>query len=167
MNRKVIMKVTGILIPHDPNNELHLNVDTGLTDLQAAVGGYVEAISIEQPRLTLFANEEGKIRELPRNLRATIIWWLLAPRTRGVDILCGDVVLTGRDMHGDISPVPMSLRVLLFPDTPLGIKFELHGRPGVWNRTGDTYRDFFEAARDALLMTQIQHDVSAARVVRG
>jgi len=66
-----------------------------LTQLQKLVGGYLEQVPhFEQymtKRCTVYCNEEGKIRNLPSNERATKAWWL----TMGVahDYLCGDVAI--------------------------------------------------------------------------
>jgi hypothetical protein len=43
--------------------------------------------------LTIYANEEGKVHNLPVNRRATCMWWLLSPTVRGSDVLVGDVVI--------------------------------------------------------------------------
>jgi len=87
--------ITGIVIPQDENSPLEERALDGLPDYQAALGGWVEAIHIEKPSMTLFVNEEGKIRGLPRNARATALWWLLSPSIRQLDVIVGDTVLIG------------------------------------------------------------------------
>jgi hypothetical protein len=87
--------VFGIVIPHETRLEVFVKTFTDLASYRAAVGGYIEPISIQRPRMTLFANEEGKVRNLPVNRRATCLWWLLCPEARGVEILVGDVALVG------------------------------------------------------------------------
>ncbi len=43
-----------IIIPHDMKNPLARTDLHSLTDFQMAVGGYVENISIHDPRISLF-----------------------------------------------------------------------------------------------------------------
>ena len=71
----------------------------GLPGYQAVVGGWVEPLHLEKAKLTLFVNEEGKIRGLPFNRRATALWWLLDRLARERGELVGDVVLVGA-AHG-------------------------------------------------------------------
>lgn len=67
-----------------------------LAELQAIVGGYIEAIRVPAgavghvpagETLIAFCNEDGKRLELPINARATA---LLRPWN---DVICGDVVI--------------------------------------------------------------------------
>lgn len=75
-----------------------------LARLQAIVGGYVERV----PYLTrangracvAFANEEGKLRGLPYNERATLLWLTDARRrgyTLGGDFLVGTIAVVSGD----------------------------------------------------------------------
>ena len=63
-----------------------------LKSLQNAVGGYVQVIELEDD-FTMWANEEGKLLNLPVNEIATVIWEVRFGI--GTDIICGDVVFTG------------------------------------------------------------------------
>lgn len=63
-----------------------------LLTLQTAVGGYIEAKTL-QGGYTLFMNEEGKLQGLPMNERATEIW--LANFPTFPDVIVGDVVIAG------------------------------------------------------------------------
>ena len=66
-----------------------------LSQLQAVVGGYIEAVylrSAEGERIVMFVNEDGKRLDLPLNLRAT----QLAHEQHAIgpdDWIVGDVVL--------------------------------------------------------------------------
>lgn len=66
-----------------------------LQRLQALIGGWVEAVSSSDGRVTFWVNEEGKIKGLPVNELATAFWWALCPEAVDVDTLCGTVVITG------------------------------------------------------------------------
>lgn len=70
-----------------------------LEELQKAVGGYIEKLphfsQFEGKPAVAFCNEEGKLRGLDLNPRATEVW---ASNTSGriIDRLCGDVaIITG------------------------------------------------------------------------
>lgn len=65
-----------------------------LATLQAAVGGYIEAVDLPTAdgEITLWVNEEGKLVDQPEvNHVATLI---ALPRLGG-DLVCGNVVFTG------------------------------------------------------------------------
>ena len=64
-----------------------------LEELQGAVGGYIEIISLRDGRLMVL-NEEGKLKALPPNPAAT----LLARRViQAADWVVGDVVVCNND----------------------------------------------------------------------
>lgn len=68
-----------------------------LVELQAAVGGWVEAVPSDG-RVTLWVNEEGKLDGLPVNRLAMDVWlrWdVYGCVTIGGDWLAGNVVVTG------------------------------------------------------------------------
>lgn len=66
--------------------------DTQLEQVQEAVGGLVQAISLDDD-LTMWLNEEGKILKLPHNSFAQHLW----DKKFGeqTDYLVGNIVLTG------------------------------------------------------------------------
>jgi hypothetical protein len=64
-----------------------------LNYLQTYVGGYIEAVTAGN--VTFWINEEGKLRGLPINRRATALWYHLEPAARGMDVLVGRVIVTG------------------------------------------------------------------------
>lgn len=102
-----------MLIQSDKSySEIDVN---GLTDLQKAVNGYIEGISLGG---TLFGyiNEEGKLRGLPINQLATRFW----KSRRGVDdVICGNLVVVGvadkdgNDTECDVAYVTDILKGLL------------------------------------------------------
>jgi len=66
--------------------------DISLATLQAKVGGWVQAVDLDEV-VTLWANEEGKLNGLPINDFATALWEVVFGE--GTDIIVGDIVLTG------------------------------------------------------------------------
>jgi len=77
-----------------------------LAQLQAAVGGYVQAVDLT-PELTMWCNEEGKLQGLPFNAAATLAWAMSFGKT---DIIVGNAVFTGgTDHNGDIKSLSPEL----------------------------------------------------------
>jgi hypothetical protein len=67
-------------------------IDPTLDALQAAVGGWVQAVDLTDT-LTLWVNEEGKMVGLPYNPYAQALW--NDTYGRGTDYLVGNAVITG------------------------------------------------------------------------
>ena len=60
-----------------------------------------------EPRMTFYVNEEGKIHHLPVNRLGTAIWWHYTPHMVGQDVLCGPVVILGYPVDdGEDTSVP-------------------------------------------------------------
>ncbi|GGF18451.1 DUF3846 domain-containing protein [Subtercola lobariae] len=117
---------TGIFIPADDSVELTLREFSSLPDYQTAVGGFIEAVDLVQPRFalsTLIMNEEGKLDGLPINKRATLLLWIHQPALRFRDEIVGDAILVGTaNIRGGYSDVPPRLRSLLFDLTEFTIE---------------------------------------------
>lgn len=83
-----------------------------LRTLQTILGGYIEAVPglfdrQGRAQAMLWCNEEGKLKDLPINHRATALWWALDAAARGMDQLRGTVIVTGgADGNGDMLPLP-------------------------------------------------------------
>jgi hypothetical protein len=78
-----------------------------LADLQSAVGGYIEAIRLQSDDLSavLWVNEEGKLRGLPVNVKATRLARLYG--NIGEDTIVGAVAVSGpEDEDGEITGLP-------------------------------------------------------------
>jgi len=85
----ILYKVTG------EESELTVKADgvDSLIVLQDAVGGNIETLSLPNGKI-LILNEEGKIHNLPENLKATeLVKDILSP----VDYIAGDAVLCSQD----------------------------------------------------------------------
>ena len=69
-------KNQGIVIHEDKSDkDISLTSDIKLATLQEAVGGYIEPVIQHRfPNVTVFANEEGLLKNLPPNTAATIIF---------------------------------------------------------------------------------------------
>ena len=158
--------VTGIVIPHETRLEVFAHEFSDLTSYQAAVGGYIEPITIQRPRMTLFANEEGKVRNLPVNRRATCLWWLLSPEARGNDILVGDVALVGsRAGSGSTTDLPADFLDLLLAVQSFKIEVRTVSEPKEWHGNQARFDTFFEAAIYGINLAERWTQVRDIRVV--
>lgn len=72
-----------------------------LMQLKHAVCGSIESVpfwtNMDGRRCWTICNTEGKLDGLPCNPIATALWHLMVPRMRGVDILCGDILVIACD----------------------------------------------------------------------
>jgi hypothetical protein len=70
--------------------------------LSSAVDGWIQAVDLN-PNLTLWCNEEGKMRGMEPNVVATVLWKKYFGNT---DVIVGDVVFTGSaDSEGETCPL--------------------------------------------------------------
>lgn len=80
----------------------HDNFSGSLSDMQAAVGGYIELALTSLPGVIAYINEEGKLQGLPLNVAATAL--LKYPND---DFVVGNMLILGApDKNGDDTDVP-------------------------------------------------------------
>jgi len=65
----------------------------GYDSFVAHIGGYIEAVQMDERHIALI-DEEGKLKGLPPNPVATILWRVWHPHVD--DILCGPCLIVGR-----------------------------------------------------------------------
>ncbi|WP_349902684.1 DUF3846 domain-containing protein [Parafrigoribacterium humi] len=157
--------VTGIVIPHETRLALQKVEFQNLTDYQTAVGGYIETVKMDGHPLVIVADEDGKMKQLPVNRRATCLWWLLTPGSLGGDFLVGDVVILGEYHQGRMNDVPEKLTALLLETSSYEVQACLSKQFNTWVRIGKTYADFFEAARNALTLMEVWEPPGEVKVV--
>ena len=110
------MTITGLRIPADGNEPIRKVPISGYEDINRNVGGYIEAVFLWSGRVTMYVNEEGLLKGLPHNARASWLRHQGTPTTpwnghpgdywkyrHGLDLaLVGDVLLLGPpDGEGD------------------------------------------------------------------
>jgi hypothetical protein len=157
--------VTGIVIPHETRLSLQKVEFQNLTDYQTAVGGYIEAVKMEGHPLVIVADEDGKVKNLPVNRRATCLWWLLNPSGLGGDFLVGDVVILGEERRGKMSDVPAKLTALLLETTRYEVHVCLSKQFNNWVPIGKVYSDFFDASVQALSLMEVWDPPEEVKVV--
>ena len=139
--------ITGIVIPHDADEPLVERKFDNLTDYQQAVGGCIEPVYIEGSKLTILANEEGKIYGLPETRRATCLWWLRSPEARGRDVLVGSIVLIGSKRgRGTSANFPSELIKLLMKTSTYKIEVQTVDGGDSWYGNQVEFNNYFEAA---------------------
>lgn len=176
--------VTGLFIPADAEQHLEIREVTGLGDLQEAVDGWIEAVDIPQFGVTIYVNEEGLVRRMPFNSRASFLWWHHEPRSRR-SMLVGDAILVGlRDDVNDYSDVPSTVLDLLTTIQPFAVMFAssraldsttearishlmlpLAAGDTRWLVSGAQYEDYFTAAAWAVVLANIWSDAGEIRIV--
>jgi hypothetical protein len=157
--------VTGIVIPHETRLALQKVEFQNLTDYQTAVGGYIETVKMDGHPLVIVADEDGKVKQLPVNRRATCLWWLLNPSGLGGDLLVGDVVILGQERRGKTNDVPAKLLALLLETSSYEVQVCLSKQFDTWVPIGRTHTDFFEATIQALSLMEVWSPPEQVKVV--
>ena len=70
-----------------------------LQELQRMVGGYIEALQLNDGRV-MWLNEEGKLQGLPKNVAATTLATMYSQLPRS-DYIVGNVVIATRSESGE------------------------------------------------------------------
>jgi len=154
----------GIVIPADDNLDLTIRTFETLPDYQSAVGGYVEYIALAEPTASLFLNEEGKIRRLPDNERATLIM-RMHNRIHDGDSVAGDAVLIGpENVRGESTDVPSELRELLLERSMFDVEVQLATLPDEWITVDGRPKTWDEAYRQCLRLMWVWGEIKSARV---
>ena len=158
--------VTGIVIPHETWIEIFSHEFDDLASYQAAVGGYIEPISVEHPHMTIYVNEGGKQQCLPVNRRATALWWLTSPSARGHGKLVGTVVLAApASGPGSRGGVPELTHTLLLGTEEYKIEFQMINEPKKWHLASKQFDNFFTAALYALELDFLWLQITHTRVI--
>lgn len=83
------------------------DIDTGISQMRDYLGGYLEAAPVPVPDVTLWCDEEGKLKDNVVNVRATNLWGELWGGGTLTDVLVGNVLLSGGvDPEGNTLSVP-------------------------------------------------------------
>jgi len=177
--------VKGIYIPADDSEALEIRELEKLEDYQAAVDGWIEAVDVPSLGVTIYVNEEGLLRHLPFNPRASFLWWYHVPGAHQA-MLVGDVVIVGPpDDNGDGTDVPEEVVDLLMVAREYAIAIQIsgtsepsgsdgmlssillpltHGDPS-WCLSLTRHEDYFSAAAWAVVFRERWTDAVNVRVV--
>lgn len=79
----------------------------GLAEVQKLVGGYIEHVTLTGEGVTLYCDEESRLKDKPQNRLASVLYWMghgLQPNDvydiRGVAVICGRP--NGEDWDTDV-----------------------------------------------------------------
>ncbi len=121
--------VRGIYLPADDRKDLVVRDFGGVSDYARSVDGYIEAADVPELGVTIYVNDEGLLRRLPFNSRASFLWWCNEPAARE-SLLVGDAVIVGwPDADGESTDVPEAVLRLLTAQEEHGIIVRLDRGP--------------------------------------
>lgn len=121
--------VQGMHIPADDTLPLEVREFADIVAYQEVVDGWIEPVDINPLGITLFVNEEGLVRRMPFNARATFLWWYFVPDARNHAMLVGDAVMVGQpDRDGDTTDVPREVVELLTAKSGYRLRVEVPRR---------------------------------------
>lgn len=177
--------VKGIYVPVDETELLEQREFATLDDYQAAVGGWIEAVDVPSLGITIYVNEEGLLRHLPFNPRASFLWWFHVPGAHQA-MLVGNAVIVGLpDENGDSTDMPREVVDLLTVAREYAVAIQIggasessgsngklssillpltHGDPS-WCLSVARHEDYFSAAAWAVVFRERWTDAVNVRVV--
>lgn len=157
---------TGIVIPVVEEERISRVEVDHFTDYQKVIGGYFQVIELANPSASLYMDEEGKMKGLPLNHRATLLMWLHNPAFRQRDYVCGPALLLGQPDRGGVTQsVPQSLEALLFGTVKYKFEVQTVDDPDAWNSNQKRYDDWVDAYNEALSLAERWMAVERVRVV--
>ncbi len=151
--------VKGVHVPARITHPITVREFRELADYQSSVGGMIEAVDIPLLGVTTYVNEEGLLRGLEFNPRATFLWWYHVVEARQKAMLVGDAVIVGwPDAEGNSTDLPNDLLAVF--TQPGDFWLEAQWKPGdEWDRVEPPmpYRDYFDALVWALILVEKGH----------
>lgn len=157
--------VTGLLIPATAGDPIEQRDFATLEDYQTAVGGWSEAVDLPSIGVTIYVNEEGLLRHLPFNSRASFLWWYHVPEARQKAMLVGDAVVVGfPDQGGSSTDIPREVIDTLTRADLWRVEVRVNGDPH-WRHNQVTYDDYFEALVWAMVTLERVPTAEDVRVV--
>ncbi|WP_315070671.1 DUF3846 domain-containing protein [uncultured Microbacterium sp.] len=157
--------VRALKIPADQNElitEVHVEA---LEDYQAAVGGWIEPVDLQALGVTIYVNEEGLLRNLPLNSRASFLWWYFVPEARQKAMLVGAALVVGLpDRQGNSTDIPSEVAERLNRRGAWRVELKLSSEPD-WLQIPATYTDYFEALVWAMVALERWTEAEDTRVV--
>ncbi|MBF4563304.1 DUF3846 domain-containing protein [Microbacterium sp. VKM Ac-2870] len=146
--------VHGIIIPASDSEPLVSAEFEKLEDYQRVVGGWIEAVDIPELNATIYVNEEGLLRGLPFNRRATFLWWFHLPVTCGRARLVGNAVLVGGvNPAGNSSDLSRAVSHLLLASGEYNVSTREPGGAR-WRSEPEPHENYLEAIMWAALLQE-------------
>lgn len=156
--------VKGLFVPIGDIAPIEPREFNGLDDYQSAVGGWIEPVDSPSLGVTIYVNEEGLIRQLPLNARATFLWWFHVPAARQKAILVGDAVIVGLpDSRGDSTDVPEAVLNLTASGRRWRIEY-LTDSDARWRQGDVGHDDVWEAMVWGMMLLERSPEVKNVRL---
>ncbi|VXB66961.1 DUF3846 domain-containing protein [Frigoribacterium sp. 9N] len=156
--------VKGLWVPVDDNAPIEQRELAGLDDYQDVVGGWIEPVDVPSLGVTIYVNEEGLIRQLPLNPRATFLWWFHVPQARQKAMLVGDALLVGMpDRRGESTDVPDAVIALCASRRKRRIEY-LTESDARWRQGDVGHDDVWEAMVWGMVLLERAADVKNVRL---
>lgn len=157
--------VRALRIPTDADEPITELEVFALEDYQAAVGGWIEPVDLEDLGVTIYVHEEGLIMGLPFNSRAAFLWWYFVPEARQKAMLVGPALVVGLpDRNGDSTDIPTHVVDMIGRPGVWRVEVKTHGDPK-WYRNQATFDDYFEALVWAMVTLERWSQAEDTRVV--
>ena len=86
--KSVTLTEVKVIPPDGPESIVSIDSTHQLEELQALVKGYIEVVSSIEVGKIMIVNEEGKLQNLPLNIRATKLM-----EHKGCDFICGNALI--------------------------------------------------------------------------
>jgi hypothetical protein len=144
------LHINSIVIPAEEEQPLDQRQlkPASVADYQELVGGYIEAVDLTHPPARMYVNEEGKVRGMPMNRRATMLLWMHNKSFRYGDIIAGDAFIVGPDRGGNDTAISDEYMQLLFGAQSFHIEVQMQG--GQERRQMWPFESWYEAYGFAL-----------------
>lgn len=156
-----------LVIPAADSQPLRIE-EIGADDLDRymqILGGYMEVLHLYNPDATLVVNEEGKMRNLPSNERATLLWYVHNPVFIGHDTIRGNAFITGiPDEDGTDTDAPESLQQLLFETRHFAVEVQMV-EDGPWKHLNVSLDSWLLAYMYAVDVLRRFSSMAAVRVI--
>ena len=177
--------VKGIYVPVDETEPLEQREFATLDDYQTAVDGWIEAVEIPSLGITIYVNEEGLLRRLPFNPRASFLWWFHVPGAHQAMLVGNAVIVGALDENGESTDVPQEVVDLLTGASEYAVAIQMggtsepsgsdgklssillpltHGDPS-WCVSVTRHEDYFSAGAWAVVFRERWTDAVNVRVV--
>jgi hypothetical protein len=165
----VYVAITAIVIPVDLNEPLRLEqIDPAdLNAYRRLVGeANIEVVSLEQPDASMYMDEEGKLKELEVNQRATAVAWTHQSGLRNRrDPIVGPAFIVGAvDKRGNDKTAPFQLIRLLTETGSFQVELQIEGDP-TWHRDGTVFDVIWDAYIYAVQMAMEPGVCEEVRVI--